>query len=549
MNYSKELISLLFPKHLPTIIELKEKYPKRQLPDKAIVTRFAPSPTGFMHIGGIYIAMLGKNLAKHSHGVYFIRIEDTDQNRKVDDSELHFNQTFKYFDIASDENDNNSFWGPYTQSKRSDIYLAHIKYLIENNKAYPCFCSKETLDKQTEKQVEAKVDIGYYGNWATCRNLSTTEVENRINNSESYVIRFKANGTNETIIFDDLIRGKVKAKDNINDVVILKSSSNPLPLPTYHLAHAVDDHLMRVNLVLRSDEWIPSVPLHFQLFDALGFERIPYAHIAPLMKLDGKSRRKLSKRKDPEASVVYYMEQGYPAKAVITYLMGLANSRLAASPIEIVLSEPIQLSNLQKGGALIDLEKLKDVSSNYVATMSASTIRSNVYDWAQEYDTKLANIIKDNWDYTAIAIDVDRFNNGRARKDLFRWLDFREIFGFFFNDLFETIPSYEDPRLESFSKEAVSKILNEFVLNYEEGNDNTEWFNNVSRIAELSNFAKNNSDFKQNPERFYGSMKEATQILRIVITGKSSSPNLYEVCKIIGKSEVTRRVKSLLNNL
>lgn len=546
MNYSKELLSLLFPKNLPTLTDLEEKYPKRQLPDKAIVTRFAPSPTGFMHIGGIYIAMLGKNFAKHSHGVYFIRIEDTDQNRKVDDSESHFSQTFKYFDIASDENDSNSFWGPYTQSKRSNIYLAAIKYLIENDKAYPCFCSKETLDKQTEKQVESKVDIGYYGHWATCRNLSTTEVKNRINNGESYVIRFKANGTNETIIFDDLIRGKVKAKDNINDVVILKSSSNSLPLPTYHLAHAVDDHLMRVNLVLRSDEWIPSVPLHFQLFDALGFERIPYAHIAPLMKLDGKSRRKLSKRKDPEASVVYYMEQGYPAKAVITYLMGLANSKLAASPIETVLSEPIQLSNLQKAGALIDLEKLKDVSSNYVATMSASNIRSNVYDWAQEYDTELANIIKDNWDYTAIAIDVDRFNNGRARKDLFRWLDFREIFGFFFNDLFETIPSYEDPRLESFSKEAISKLLNEFVLNYEEGNDNTEWFNNVSRIAELSNFAKTNSDFKQNPERFYGSMKEATQILRIVITGKSSSPNLYEVCKIIGKGEVMRRVKSLL---
>ncbi len=544
MNYSNELISLIFPKTLPTPDELEAKFPKRQLPDGAIVTRFAPSPTGFIHIGGIYIAMIGKNLARHSQGVYFIRIEDTDQNRKVDDFQTHFDKTFEYFNITSDENDENSDWGPYTQSERSDFYLSYVKSLVEKNLAYPCFCTKETLEEQSNKQREEKVDIGYYGPWASCRNMHADEVENRIRSGESYVIRFKANGSGG-IVFDDLIRGKIKAKDNINDVVILKSSSNSLPLPTYHLAHAVDDHLMRVNLVLRSDEWLPSVPLHFQLFDALGFERIPYAHISPLMKLDGNSRRKLSKRKDPEASVVYYLEQGYPANSLIIYLTGLANSRLAEGSLENCLSEPIKLNEMQISGALMDMDKLKDVSSNYVATLSAPEIQDAIIAWAQEYDTELSDLIKNNWDYANIVIDADRFNSGRIRKDLYRWSDFRSLYGFFFNELFQVISSPDDERLANYPNEVIRKFLKEFQNNYEEGNDNSEWFENIKKIAVSSNFALNNKEYKEDPDRYVGTIKDVTDILRIAITGKSSSPSLYEVCKILGRKEVIRRIHLL----
>jgi glutamyl-tRNA synthetase len=547
MNNPHELISLLFPKPLPTTKELEERFPKRQLPEGAIVTRFAPSPTGFIHIGGVYIAMLGKNLAHHSHGVYFVRIEDTDQNRKVEDFQSHFDEAFNYFNITPDETDENSKWGPYTQSKRSDLYLTFVKYLVENNRAYPCFCTKEALEEQSNKQREAKVDIGYYGDWAMCRNLSPDEAAHRIKSGQTYVIRFKANGTDSTIVFDDLIRGKIKAKDNINDVVILKSSSNDLPLPTYHLAHAVDDHLMRVNLVLRSDEWFPSVPLHFQLFDALGFERIPYAHIAPLMKQDGTSRRKLSKRKDPEASVVYYMEQGYPAKSVIVYLKGLANSRLADTPMETCLAAPIKLNELQKAGALMDMEKLKDISSNYIATMSALEIRSEVITWAQEYDIDLSGLIKNNPDYTLKVIDADRFNNGKVRKDLHRWADFRTLYGYLYNEVFEPVSQPDDQRLKAYSESVIQKLLIEFVNNYEESNDNQEWFENIKKIAELSNFAMNNKEFKEQPERYVGTIREATDIIRIAITGKNSSPNLYDIFNLLGKEEVIRRVKAVLN--
>lgn len=545
MKYSEELISLLFPQKLSTLSELEEKYPQRQISDGGIVTRFGPSPTGFMHIGGVYIATIAKNLAKQTNGVYFIRIEDTDQKRKVADFQSHFDETFNYFDIKSDENDSNALWGPYTQSERQIIYLSCVKYLLQIGRAYPCFCTKEMLEEQTEKQKEAKLDIGYYGKWAICRNFSTDEVEKRMKSGEPFVIRFRSESNGSQIEFNDLIRGTIKMNDNINDVVILKSSSEELPLPTYHLAHAVDDHFMRVNLVLRSEEWLPSVPIHLQLFDALGFDRIPYAHIAPLMKNDGKSRRKLSKRKDPEASVVYYMENGYPAQAVISFLKGLANSRLMDIPTSENLSEAIKLNELQKSGALIDMEKLSHVSANYIATLSASQIYDKLIVWSREHDKDLYNLIQNRKEYLLKVIDADRFNNGKVRKDLYRWADFKALHGFFFVEVFQVLSNI-DERLNDFSKELITKLATEFINHYEEGNDNAEWFENIKKIAKKANFAINNKDFKENPTMYNGTIKEATQLLRIAITGKSNSPSLYEVGKVIGKDEVIRRVNALL---
>jgi glutamyl-tRNA synthetase len=546
MAYSDDLIARLFPKDLMTIAELEQKYPQRVLSEDAIVTRFCPSPTGFMHIGGVYIANIAKNLARHSNGNYFIRIEDTDQNRKVDDFEDHFNKTFDYFGIESDESDEKSSWGPYTQSHREEIYLSCIKDLMKKGKAYPCFCTKETLEEQTNKQREAKVDMGYYGPWATCRNLSAEEVNRKLDAGESYVIRFRSEGVSRTIEFNDEIRGNLKMNDNINDVVILKSSASELPLPTYHMAHAVDDHLMRVNLVLRAEEWLPSVPIHLQLFDSLGFDRIKYAHIAPLMKLDGSSKRKLSKRKDPEASVGYYMEQGYPSKAVLVYLKGLANSRLADMPAEECLAEAIHVKELPKAGALMDMEKLNDISSNYVGTLSAEQIREAAYNWAKEHDADLVSMLDAHWDFSLKAIDADRFNNGKIRKDLFRWSDFKMLYSFFIPERFELVTNAEDERLQGIKKEVVQKLAAEFVANYEEGADNMEWFENIKQISTSANFAVNNKEYKAEPEKFSGNLQQATHILRVAITGRSSSPGLGEVCHILGKDEVVRRVKALL---
>jgi glutamyl-tRNA synthetase len=546
MAYSDDLIARLFPRNLMTVAELEQKYPQRVLSENAIVTRFCPSPTGFMHIGGVYIANIAKNLAQHSNGNYFIRIEDTDQNRKVDDFEEHFNQTFEYFSIQSDESDEKSSWGPYTQSHREEIYLSCIKDLMQKGKAYPCFCTKETLEEQTNKQREAKVDMGYYGPWATCRNLSEEEVMRKLDAGESYVIRFRSEGISRSIEFNDEIRGSLKMNDNINDVVILKSSASELPLPTYHMAHAVDDHLMRVNLVLRAEEWLPSVPIHLQLFDALGFERIKYAHIAPLMKLDGSSKRKLSKRKDPEASVGYYMEQGYPSKAVLVYLKGLANSRLADMPATECLAEAIHVKELPKAGALMDMEKLNDISSNYVGTLTAEEIREAAYTWAKEHDADLVAMLDSHWDFSLKAIDADRFNNGKIRKDLFRWSDFKMLYSFFIPERFELVTNAEDERMQGIKKEIVQKLASEFVSTYEQGADNTEWFENIKTISAAANFALNNKEYKAEPEKFSGNLQHATHILRVAITGRSSSPGLGEVCHILGKDEVIRRVKALL---
>ncbi len=544
--YSNELLSLLIPKAYCQPEQLEEKYPKRKLPEGAHVTRFGPSPTGFMHIGGVYTAMLSKNLAKQSGGVYFVRIEDTDKKREVAGMQSHFDKSFEYFDIAPHEDDCNGNWGPYKQSERSNLYLTYVKHLLKIGRAYPCFCSEHSLDQKSEEQRAAKVDTGYHGRWATCRDLREQEVKDRIKEGRSYIIRFRSNGVPGPFDFDDLIRGRTKVKNNINDVVILKSSANDLPLPTYHLAHAVDDHLMRVTLVIRGEEWISSVPLHMQLFDALGFERIPYAHIAPLMKIDGKSRRKLSKRKDPEASVDYYMERGYPTKSLLIYLKGLANSKLASSSIEECLSGSIKLEDCQVSGPLVDLDKLDDISSNFVATLSAEEIRENVLYWAKNHNKDLVPILEQHWDKLSSYIDADRFPNGRVRKDLFRWSDFKNLYGFFFNEWFDTVNAADDKRFRDLPPNVVKEFLSSFVKCYTHNPDNTEWFSNIQDIASRTGFALNNKEYKKDPDSFYGTIKEASGILRIVITGRDKSPSLHEVCMILGKEEVIRRSLSAL---
>ncbi|MDC8829732.1 glutamate--tRNA ligase [Alteromonas gilva] len=544
--YSDNAISLMIPDTIPSGAELEKKYPPRELPAGALVTRFGPSPTGFLHIGGVYTAMISKNIALQSDGAYFVRIEDTDKKREVAGVQEHFDEAFAYFDIAPTEDDSNGHYGPYKQSSRQDLYLSFVKQLLQKERAYPCFCSEHDLQEKSDEQRREKVDTGYYGRWATCRSLDPAEAERRIANGEEYVIRFRCEGEPGPFVFEDKIRGKTKVKNNINDVVILKSSANAERLPTYHLAHAVDDHLMRVNLVIRGEEWLASVPLHLQLFDALGFEPIPYAHIAPLMKMDGKSRRKLSKRKDPEASVEFYMQQGYPTTAVLSYLRGLANSKLANTTVEESLSLPILLEDCQVSGALVDLVKLNDVSANIVATMSAVDIREQVYAWAKQFDSELESLMSKHWDAIPSFIDADRFNNGRTRKDLTKWSDFTALYGFFFNEVFAYCESAEDARFDGVPAEVVSNFLSLYKEGYTHAELNEDWFENLKAIAKEAGFAMNNKEYKQAPERFHGTMKEASLILRIVITGRNNSPSLHEVCQLIGKDEVLKRIAKVL---
>src|SRR5262245_23141768 len=427
---TKELINSLFDSALPQPSHWESTYPPRDLPSGAIVTRFAPSPTGFLHTGGVYIATIGKNLAHHSGGVYFVRIEDTDQTREVAGSREQFARAFKYFDIESDENDS-STWRPYEQSKREKIYHTYARELLQHNHAYLCFCTREELAEMQEQQLAAKVHTGYYGKWARCRNLSQEDVISRLEAGQPYTIRFRApDGPAGRIEFVDQIRGRIEHQDNINDIVLLKSSDQTPRLPTYHFAHAVDDHLMRVNLVLRGEEWISSVPVHLQLFAALGFEPIPYAHIAPLMKFEGSGKRKLSKR-DNEADVEFYIKSGYPAGAVKHYLRGLANSRFAEMTFDESASSALSLSDCGVAGPIFDLVKLESISMECIAQLSVEDALENLQACAKEYDPELAEILS-RTPVLAQRIFAAERQPGVQRKDLAKWDELRQPYGLYF---------------------------------------------------------------------------------------------------------------------
>ena len=372
---SHSVIDSLFPADLPEPEHWERRYPPRDLPAGAEVTRLAPSPTGFLTLGGVYTAIINADIARQTGGIYLVRLEDTDQARLAAGAAEQFAEAFAYFSIAPDEDDQTGRYGPYTQSARAEIYLTYVRDLLRRGLAYPCFATKQELEEITAQQRAAGALPGYYGKWAIWRDAPEEQVTERLAAGDPYVVRFRSPGIGGArVSFTDAIRGELTMDDNRNDAVILKSSDAELRLPTYHFAHAVDDHLMRITLVLRGEEWISSVPLHLQLFDALGFERVTYAHIAALMKQEGGSRRKLSKRKDPEATVTFYIEQGFPAPAVQYYLRGLANGRLAEMPLAEALAAPIRLSECGTAGPLVDMVKLDDICADYIATLPGDQI-------------------------------------------------------------------------------------------------------------------------------------------------------------------------------
>ena len=542
---SQNVIDSLFPPDLPEPAHWEQRYPPRDLPEGAAVTRFAPSPTGFLHIGGVYTAMINADLARNSGGIYLVRIEDTDQARTVEEAAAQFAQGFAYFDISPTEDDLTGKYGPYTQSARQQIYLTYVRELLRQDKAYLCFASKEDLAANVARQKAAGALPGYYGSWAIWRDASPEQVAEKLAAGEKYVVRFRSPGlAGVRVTFTDLIRGELTADDNRNDVVILKSSEPRLP--TYHLAHVVDDHLMRINPVIRADEWLSSVPLHHQLFDALGFERIPYAHVAPLMKQVGGSRRKLSKRHDPEASVSYYIEAGYPAEAVQYYLRGLANGRLAELPLPEALATPIVLADCGVAGPLIDMVKLDDISADYIATLTGEEIIDRYVTWADTYDPELATIVSQERALALRALSIERVGVDNPRKDLRKWSDFRSVYGYFFAAIFEPLTDADDPRFGGLAPDLVKAVASGFADGYIEPGPDVEWFGQIRDLAARLGFAPNAKAYKQDPAAYPGSIREASQVIRVLLTGTPRSPDLAQVAAALGRDEVLRRVRSVL---
>jgi glutamyl-tRNA synthetase len=550
---SRDLVDSLFPGDLPEPAELERRYPPRALPPGAEVTRFAPSPTGWLHIGGIYTASINLDVARRSDGVYLLRIEDTDQARFEEGALAQFEAGFAYFGIRADEADDPAVgsrggYGPYVQSARAAIYQSYVRELMRAGKAYPCFETPEQAEARTARQKASGALPGYYGEWAIWRDAPEEQVRERLAAGDPFVVRFRSPGlSGQRVTFTDVVRGEITADDNRNDIVVLKRSDSPLRLPTYHLAHAVDDHLMRVTLVLRAEEWLSSVPLHLQLFDALEFARIRYAHVAPLMKQDGGSRRKLSKRKDPEASVGFYIEEGFPVEAVRYYLRGLANGRLAELPLPEALREPLRLDELGVAGPLLDLVKLDDICADFVASLPTAEIADRVLEWAGSFDVPLAGVLRAERPLALRALSVERGEGvPNPRKDLRKWGDFRDVYGYFFPEVFEPVTDASDARFGGVTPDLVRALASGFADGYAEPGPGTgTWFGQVRTLSASLGFAPSQKVYKKDPAAYPGSIADASAVIRVLITGTRRSPDLEAICAALGRDEVLRRVRAL----
>jgi glutamyl-tRNA synthetase len=543
---SRTIVDSLFPPDLPEPEHWEQRYPPRDLPEGAQVTRFSPSPTGFLHIGGVYAATIDVDVARHSHGVYLVRLEDTDRARVAEGAAAQFAEAFSYFSIGPDEDDQNGHYGPYSQSLRAQIYLTYVRELLRQDKAYLCFATKQDLEEITARQRAAGALPGYYGKWALWRDADPARVIERLEAGDPYVVRFRSPAAaGARVSFTDAIRGELTLDANRNDAVILKSSDTEPRLPTYHFAHAVDDHLMRVTLVIRGEEWISSVPLHLQLFDALGFPRVQYAHIALLMKQEGGSRRKLSKRRDPEATVSFYIEQGYPAPAVQYYLRGLANGRLAEMPLPEALAAPIRLSECGTAGPLVDMVKLDDICADYVATLSGEQILAEVTVWARRYEPDLAAVLETERERALRALSIERDGVANPRKDLRKWADFRAVYGYFFPPLFDLVTDPADERFGGLDPDLVRAVARAFADGYQPPAADTDWFDQIRRLAADLGFAPSQKVYKQDPAAYPGSITDASQVIRVLLTGTRRSPELSQVAAVLGPDEVLRRVRAL----
>ena len=543
MDY-KDLANAIFPE-AKDIAYYEEKYPVRNLKEGAIVTRFAPSPTGFVHIGGLYQSLIARKLANQTEGVFLLRIEDTDQKREVENGITDIVQSLDRFGIEPDEGmisetEGKGNYGPYRQSMRKEIYQSYAKYLIEQGKAYPCFCTPEDLEEMREKQENAKIRPGYYGVWAKCRNITVEEAIEKINNGEKYIVRFKSPGREDRKIkHHDVIKGNVDFPENDQDIVIIKADG----LPTYHFAHAVDDHLMRTTHVIRGDEWLSSVPLHLQLFHELGFKPPKYAHIAPIMKNDNGNKRKLSKRKDPEAAVSYYDEMGIPKEAVNEYLLNIANSNFEnwrrANKDKSIDEFELQLNKMSVSGALFDMVKLLDVGKTVISKFTAEEVYENAFNWAKTYDKELEEMLQDK-DYALKIFGIER-GNKKPRKDIAKWSDVKENIEYMYDDKF-LAKEQEYPYQVINEKEDVDKILNLYMEKYyDENDDKQQWFDKIKELAGELGYAKEVKEYKANPDAYKAHVGDVSTVLRVALTGRTNTPDMYEIMQVLGKESIEKR--------
>lgn len=544
---------LLFPDITKTPDYFEELYPPRQLKEGARVTRFAPSPTGYLHIGGLFGALTDVMTARATEGVAYLRIEDTDKKREIDDGVSAIINGFDAFGVGFDEGvtgfgTESGSYGPYTQSQRVEIYKTVAKSLVKQGLAYPCFCTAEELTAMREKQETESTSIwGYFGKWAKCRDLTFDEIKAKLDAGMPYVLRFRAPGSEDgKVIFEDIIRGKIEMPENIIDEVLLKSDG----VPTYHFAHICDDHFMRTTHVIRGEEWISSVPKHIALFKACGYKVPKYAHTPQVMKIDEEdgTKRKLSKRKDPEAAVSYFVEKGFPKESVLEYLVTLLNSNFEdwrrANPTADIFEFPFNLKKMSSSGCLFDLVKLTDVSKNVISVMKADKVYSLVEKWTESYDKEFHELLVRDSAYATEILNIDR-ENPKPRKDLSQWSQVKDYVSYFYDELYT--PHYTIPA--NISAEDAKAILSKYAEIYDENDDKDTWFAKIKEMCEPLGFTPNVKEFKKNPDAFKGHVGDISTIIRIAVTSRTNTPDLYMIMKLLGKNKVTERINKTIENI
>ena len=547
MDY-QALAELLFPHVTDTPEMLEERFPLRTLPEGAVVTRMAPSPTGFVHLGNLVQGLTAERMAHQSGGILFLRVEDTDAKREVPGAVEVLINTLRHYGIVFDEgatiDGDNGSYGPYRQRQRADIYHVYAKKLVSEGQAYPCFCTEEELASMREQQEANKENTGYYGKYAMWRERSMEDIQAQLAAGNPWVLRFKSTGSIENQYkFDDLVKGKLTITENDIDHVLLKSDG----IPTYHFAHAVDDHLMRTTHVVRGDEWLPTLPFHIQLFKALGFKLPKYVHIGPLMKMDGTSKRKLSKRKDPELALTYYKAEGFPVEAVYEYIMTLLNSNFEdwrlANPDAPVDTFKFNAKKLNPAGSLFDYAKLTDVSKNVISRMNAEKVYSLLVEWAKEFDADFAQKLTQDADYATKILAIGR-GGKKPRKDLAVWKDAKLYMGFFYDEYLEK-PVFD----ERFDKAIIADALNRFLNRFDIADDANTWFEKVKEITNDMGFTTDMKAYKADPTAFPGTVADISTFIRLAVTGKSNSPDLYTVMQILGYERTVQRIQTCLKEL
>ncbi len=543
---NKDLADLIFPNLEHDVEYYEALYPERNLKEGEKVTRFAPSPTGYLHIGGFFQALIDYVLAKNSNGIFYLRNEDTDKAREVDTAVELIMKTLNQYGIVPDEYEYEGKivgeYGPYIQSERKEIYHAYIKRLIEIGRAYPCFCTREELNEMRQKQEERKKRTGYYGSYAKCRKLSVEEQIEKIKANTPYVIRFRSNGDfDNKIVFEDLVKGRLSLSENDIDDVIMKSDNM---LPTYHFAHVVDDHLMHTTHVVRGEEWLPSVTKHIEMFKAFGFKPPKYIHTPLIIKRDGDSVRKISKRKDPEASMSYYTEKGYPEEAVIEALMTIINSNYEEwhtnNPDKTFRDFTFSPKKMSSSGALFDLEKLNNISRDVISKMTKEELLERSLNWANKFDEELKELIEKDKEYYMNIINIERCQK-KPRKDYETYSDIKNYIWYMYDELF--IKEDKTYEFNGIDIEEVRNVLKTYFDKYYDSSfDKDTWFNKMKEAAEEMGYCANMKEYKLNPDNYKGSIADFSMVIRVALTTKTTTPDLYEIMKLLGTDRIKERI-------